>query len=195
MPYVRRVLEVLLNGGHAIHCVVSPSGARVLEIEEQLLLDRRLERSAEVLRRWAGAESGEGELTLHHHQDVAAPIASGSFPLDGMVIAPCSGSTLARVAQSLGGGLVERAAEVCLKERKRLILVPREAPLSLGAIRNMLSVTEMGAIVLPASPGFYHRPQSIADLVDMVAGRVCSLLGQDSAALRVWSGPPPTEKG
>ena len=111
-----------------------------------------------------------GTLELYHHKNVAAPIASGSFNCAGMVVVPCSGGTLARIAHGVSGGLVERAADVMLKERRKLILVPRETPLGLIHLRNMVGVTEAGAIVMPAMPGFYHDPQSIQDLVDMVAG-------------------------
>lgn len=178
---------MLLDSGHTVHCAVSGSGQRVLDIEEGVSLTQDLESDTRTLREWSTATGGE--LILHQCGNVAAPIASGSFKLDGMAIAPCSGGTLARVANGVGGGLIERAAEVCLKERTRLVLVPRETPLSLIYIRNMLKVTEAGAVVLPASPGFYHRPKSIPDLVDMVVGRILASLGLQTEALKPWLGP------
>lgn len=186
MPYARRTLQLLLDGGHTVHCAASSSGMRVLDIEEGLALKGEPQEDAERLRKWAGATGGE--LLVHHRGNVAAPIASGSFRIDGMAVAPCSGGTLGRIANGVGGGLIERAAEVCLKERTRLVLVPRETPLSRVYIQNMLKATDAGAVVLPASPGFYHRPESIADLVDMVAGRIVALLGLDSDALKPWTG-------
>jgi 4-hydroxy-3-polyprenylbenzoate decarboxylase len=110
-----------------------------------------------------------------------------------MVVVPCSGGTLARIAHGVSAGLIERAADVCLKERRKLILVPRETPLGLIHLRNMVAVTEAGAIVMPAMPGFYHNPQSVQDLVDMVAGRVLAHLGVPSDMLKPWQGPDPAE--
>jgi 4-hydroxy-3-polyprenylbenzoate decarboxylase len=127
-----------------------------------------------------------GEIRYCHFQDLMAPIASGSFLTDGMVVCPCSGSTLAAIAHSHGTNLIHRAAEVHLKERRKLILVPRETPLSLPQIENMQKATLAGAVVLPASPGFYHGPKSIADLVDFVVARVCDQLGIEQQLIRRW---------
>jgi 4-hydroxy-3-polyprenylbenzoate decarboxylase len=115
-----------------------------------------------------------------------APIASGSFLTDGMVVCPCSGGTLAAIAHSMGTNLIHRAAEVHLKERRKLILVPRETPLSLPQLDNMKRATEAGAVVLPASPGFYHGPKSIDDLVDFVVARICDQLGVEQSLMRRW---------
>jgi flavin prenyltransferase len=115
-----------------------------------------------------------------------SPIASGSFLTAGMVICPCSGSTLAAISHSMGTNLIHRAAEVHLKERRKLILVPRETPLSLPQIDNMRKATEAGAVVLPASPGFYHGPKSIDDLVNFVVGRICDQLGVEKELIRRW---------
>ena len=134
---------------------------------------------------------GHGSLDLLDESDVAAPIASGSYPVAGMAVIPCSTGTLARIAHGISSGLLERAADVCLKERRRLILVPRETPLSLIHIRNMAAVTEAGAIVLPAMPGFYHHPKSVQDLVDFIAGRVLAHLGVEASFLKKWTGPVP----
>ena len=121
-------------------------------------------------------------------RDVGAAIASGSFQCDGMVISPCSMRTLAAVALGLSDNLITRAADVMLKERRRLILMVRETPLNLAHLRNMTSVTEMGGIVFPPVPGFYHRPQSIAEMVDHSVSRVLDLLGLPQAEVPRWSG-------
>ncbi len=188
-PYARRVLEQMLLAGHDVKAVITDAGRKVLDVEENLILTGNSEADRPVLLDWAQANDAPGIFELYHHKDVAAPIASGSFPIDGMVVVPCSGGTLGRIAHGISNGLLERAADVCLKERRRLVLVPREMPLSLIHLRNMTAVTEAGAIVLPASPGFYHRPKSIDDLVDMVAGRILASLGIDSHLMKPWLGP------
>ena len=191
-PYARRVLEQMLLAGHDVKAVVTDAGRKVLEVEEHLLLTGNTEADTPLVLEWAQAVSAPGNLELYHHKDVASPIASGSFPVDGMVVVPCSGGTLGRIAHGISNGLLERAADVCLKERRRLVLVPREMPLSLIHLRNMTAVTEAGAIVLPASPGFYHNPNGIDDLIDMVAGRILASLGIDSPVMKPWLGPEPS---
>jgi 4-hydroxy-3-polyprenylbenzoate decarboxylase len=188
-PYARRVLQVLASSEHRLDLVVSRSGAKVLEVEEGIKLTGDVESDFGELSRWLGCNMTERQgFKWHHSEDVAADIASGSCRIDGMVVVPCSGGTLARVANGMSQNLIERAADVTLKERRRLILMTRETPLSLVHLRNMVAVTEAGAIVLPASPGFYHKPQSVDDLVDMIAGRILYHLGLDSDLLKVWHG-------
>ncbi|MCI0774291.1 MAG: UbiX family flavin prenyltransferase [Chloroflexi bacterium] len=195
-PYARRVLEQMLMAGHVVKAVITDAGRKVLAVEEGLVLTGNTEADRPALIEWARASDAPGTFELFHHKDVAAPIASGSFAVDGMVVVPCSGGTLGRIAHGMSNGLLERAADVCLKERRRLVLVPREMPLSLIHLRNMTAVTEAGAIVLPASPGFYHNPESIDDLVDMVAGRILASLGIDSRLMKPWLGPePPSYSG
>lgn len=191
-PYARRVLEQMLSSGHQVKAVITDAGRKVLEVEESLVLTGNTEADTPVLLDWARAAGHESNLELYHHKDVASPIASGSFPVDGMAVVPCSGGTLGRIAHGISNGLLERAADVCLKERRRLVLVPREMPLGLIHLRNMTAVTEAGAIVLPASPGFYHRPNGIDDLVDMVAGRILASLGIESPVMKPWLGPEPS---
>lgn len=191
-PYARTVLSELLRGGHKVFVVISDSGRKVLQVESGVSLTGNTEADIEPVHRWLGLEETQTGLTLLHHQDVAAPIASGSYPIDGMAIVPCSGGVLGRIANGISNGLIERAADVCLKERRRLILVPRETPISLVHLRNMTAVTEAGAIVLPASPGFYHSPESIQDLVDAVAGRIIHHLGVSTPLLQEWRGPQPS---
>jgi 4-hydroxy-3-polyprenylbenzoate decarboxylase len=127
-----------------------------------------------------------GTVHYHHHKNLMAPIASGSFLTGAMVICPCSGSTLSAVAHSMGENLIHRAAEVHLKERRKFVVVPRETPLSLPQLKNMQAIHEAGAVVLPAAPGFYHGATTVADLVDFVVARICDQLGVGNALIRRW---------
>ena len=188
-PYVRRVLQVLANSDHQLDLVVTQSGAKVLEVEEGVKLSGDVGADFDELSRWLGCDMASRDgFQWHHAANVAADIASGSCHVDGMLVAPCSGGTLARIANGMSQSLLERAADVTLKERRRLILMTRETPLSLVHLRNMVAATEAGAIVLPASPGFYHNPETIDDLIDMIAGRILYHLGLESDLLQVWSG-------
>ena len=183
--YAVRLLEVLLASGQTVFLSISPAGKGVLETELGLKVD--LERFAgDALSRKRRVETS-GEIRYCHYQDLMAPIASGSFLTGGMVVCPCSGGTLAAIAHSMGSNAIHRAAEVHLKERRKLILVPRETPLSLPQIENMRKVTEAGAVVLPASPGFYHGPKDIDDLVNFVVGRICDQLGVEHALMKRWA--------
>lgn len=172
--YGKRILEVLRDdGGYETHLVVSDAGA--LNIQYELGIKR----------------SAMGDLAdkVHRIDDIAAPIASGGFKTDGMIIAPCSMKTLAAIAHGFGDNLISRAADVILKERRRLVVVPREAPLNLAHVRNMVSLTEMGAIIYPPVPAFYAKPVTISDLVDETVGRVLSLLDiQTQGLYRPWVG-------
>jgi 4-hydroxy-3-polyprenylbenzoate decarboxylase len=127
-----------------------------------------------------------GRLVYHHYQDFSAGIASGSFPTGGMVIIPCSMSTLGAIAGGITENLITRAADVHLKERRKLILVPRETPLNLIHLENMVRVTRAGAVVLPAMPGWYHRPRRVEDLIDFVVARICDQLGIETAMAPRW---------
>ena len=188
-PYVRRVLQVLVNSDHQLDLVVTQSGAKVLEVEEGVKLTGDVGDNFDELSRWLDYDmASRGGFQWHDSTNVAADIASGSCHIDGMLVAPCSGGTLARIANGMSQSLLERAADVTLKERRRLILMTRETPLSLIHLRNMVAVTEAGAIVLPASPGFYHNPDTIDDLIDMIAGRILYHLGLESDLLQVWDG-------
>jgi 4-hydroxy-3-polyprenylbenzoate decarboxylase len=181
--YGVRLLEVLLAAGREIHLSISPSGQAVIgeELSRRIDLDRF--DPAALL---GGPPPAAGRLHYHHFKNLMAPIASGSAPTAGMVICPCSGSTLAAVAHSMGENLIHRAAEVHLKERRTLVVVPRETPLSLPQLKNMQAIHEAGAVVLPASPGFYHGPRSLADLVDFVVARICDQLGVANTLVRRW---------
>jgi 4-hydroxy-3-polyprenylbenzoate decarboxylase len=182
-PYAVRLVEVLLAAGREVHLTISPSGQAVIETE----LGRRINLERFDPRALLGtAPPAAGRLEYFHHKNLMAPIASGSFITSGMVICPCSGSTLAAVAHSVGENLIHRAAEVHLKERRKLVVVPRETPLSLPQLKNMQAIHEAGAVVLPASPGFYHGAGTVADLVDFVVARICDQLGVDNTLVRRW---------
>lgn len=181
--YSRRLLHVLLSANCNVHLSVSPSGKAVFEQElgESIDLDNF---SAE---QFIGTSTAlPGRLTYHHYKNLMAPIASGSFLTSAMVICPCSGSTLSAVTHAMGDNLIHRAAEVHLKERRKLVVVPRESPLSLPQLRNMQALHEAGAIVLPASPGFYHNAKTIDDLVNFVVARICDQLNIANELVCRW---------
>ena len=181
-PYGVRLLEVLLAAGLEVHLSVSPSGQAVIQEE----LGRRVDLERFALGDLLGSPAAARKLHYHHYKNLMAPIASGSFLTSGMVICPCSGSTLAAVAHAMGENLIHRAAEVHLKERRKLVVVPRETPLSLPQLKNMQAIHEAGAVVLPASPGFYARAEAVSDLVDFVVARVCDQLGVPNALIPRW---------
>ncbi len=184
-PYGVRLVETLLAAGREIHLTVSPSGQAVFTEE----IGRRIDLERFDLAALLGqAPPASGRCVYHHYKDLMAPIASGSFLTSAMVICPCSGSTLAAVAHSMGENLVHRAAEVHLKERRKLVVVPRETPLSLPQLKNMQAIHEAGAVVLPAAPGFYHGADTVADLVDFVVARICDQLGVANTLIRRWGG-------
>ena len=143
---------------------------------------------AEFLVEQYGEEVGAGELRLHQPGNMAATIASGSAASDGMVVVPCSMKTLSGIAHGTSGNLIERAADVTLKERRPLILVPRETPMNLLHLRNMVSAAEAGAAIVPAMPAFYQNPKSFEDLADSIAGRVLNLLGIPHRLFPAWEG-------
>lgn len=190
-PYARRLLQVLLEAGHQVKLVVTESGERVLAIELGLRLEGPLGERAEQWRSFLGRPAGDPALELFHPRDMAASISSGSFPTSGMVVIPCSMGTLARIAAGVSSTLVERAADVTMKERRPLVLVPRETPLNEIHLENMLRLRRAGVDILPAAPGFYHRPRSIDDLVDFIVGRVLGRLGIETELFRRWSGDLP----
>jgi 4-hydroxy-3-polyprenylbenzoate decarboxylase len=182
-----RLVEVLLRAGRAVHLTVSPAAVEVFDREVGRPL-RLGEAEFDPLALLGPAAAGLDLSPLHYHhfRNFQAGIASGSFLTGGMVICPCSMGTLAAIAHGTSSNLIHRAADVHLKERRKLVLVPRETPLGLIQLRNMAAVAEAGAVVLPAMPAFYTRPQSVADMVDFVVGRVCDQLGVGHRLLERW---------
>jgi 4-hydroxy-3-polyprenylbenzoate decarboxylase len=180
-PYGVRLLRALVEIDVPVQLIVSATGWRLLAEELDIAGEAALR-----------AATGDwSRVTLYADTDRGATPASGSAPSAGMAICPCSMGTLASIAQGTTRSLIERAADVALKERRRLVLVPRETPYSAIHLENMLRLTRAGAVVLPASPGFYHRPERIDQLVDFVVGRVLSQLGLDHALGPRWqSGEP-----
>lgn len=182
-PYAVRLLEVLLGAGREVQLSISPSGAAVIRQELGRDVDLREFRLESLL---PEAPRLPGRVHYYHYENLLAPLASGSARTGGMVVCPCSGGTLSAIASAASGNLIQRAAEVHLKERRKLILVPRETPLSLPQLDNMRRAAEAGAVVLPAMPGFYHGVQTLADLVDFVVARICDQLGVEHQLMRRW---------
>jgi len=182
--YAVRLLQGLLAMGQEIHLAISPSGRAVLRQELDLEIDLDNFQAADLLT--DDASNRRGTLHAYHWQDFLAPMASGSHLSGGMVICPCSGTTLSAIASGASGNLIQRAAEVHLKERRRLVLVTRETPLSLAHIENMHKVTLAGAVVLPASPGWYHGVRSTEDLVDFIVTRIYDQLGIEQKQAKRW---------
>ena len=181
--YARRLLHVLFDANCDIHLSISPSGKAVFEQELGVTIDLD---NFSVEHFLGTTRPTTGRLTYHHFKNLMAPIASGSFLTNAMVLCPCSGSTLSAITHSMGENLIHRAAEVHLKERRKLIVVPRETPLSLPQLKNMQAIHEAGAVVLPASPGFYHNAQTIDDLVNFVVARICDQLNISNELVSRW---------
>jgi 4-hydroxy-3-polyprenylbenzoate decarboxylase len=193
-PYGLHLLEVLLRAGRTVHLTLSPAAAEVLEHE----LDRRVHLERFELHDLLGdcaALAAPGQVRYHHYLDFRAGIASGSYLTAGMAICPCSMGTAAAIAHGLSQNLIHRAADVHLKERRRLVLVPRETPLNVVQLRNLTTCAEVGAVVLPAMPAFYTRPRSLQDALDFIVGRVCDQLGVEHQLLRRWGGAEGREDG
>jgi 4-hydroxy-3-polyprenylbenzoate decarboxylase len=182
-PYAVRLLESLVTARRRVWLVVSGHGFRLLHTELGLA-------DLAALRAHVGAEAFDRWVTYFDDKDRGASPASGSTRMHGMVICPCSMGTIASIAQGTSRSLVERAADVMLKERRRLIVVPRETPYSSVHLENMLRLTRAGGVVMPASPGFYHQPHGIDDLVNFVVARILDHLDVEHALVRRWGGEP-----
>lgn len=206
--YAVRLLEVLLSARRAVQLVISPTAAMVFREELGMELDIdnfSLDQLPIDVSGSSGGDLGDdagsnalssiiehsirGSVHYHHYRDFGTGIASGSFLTDGMVICPCSMGSLAAIANGMSSNLIHRAAQVHLKERRKLIVVPRETPLSSIQLGNMKTLSDAGAVILPASPGFYHSPVSIHDLVDFVVARILDQLGIDKDLIRRWGTP------
>jgi flavin prenyltransferase len=184
-PYAVRLLEVLLKAGRTVHLTVSPAAVEVFDRE----VGRPVRLDAFDPAAFLGPAADGLDLSrvrYHHFRNFQAGIASGSFLTGGMAVCPCSMGTVAAVAHGLSENLIHRAADVHLKERRKLILVPRETPLGLVQLRNLTAAAEAGAVVMPAMPGFYTRPRSVAEMVDFVVGRVCDQLGVEHRLFERW---------
>jgi 4-hydroxy-3-polyprenylbenzoate decarboxylase len=183
-PYGVRLLEVLLRAGRTVHLSISPAAVEVMERE----IERRVDLDRFQLTDLLGptARPFADRVHYHHYRNFQAGIASGSFLTGGMVICPCSMGTVAAVAHGLSQNLIHRAADVHLKEKRKLILVPRETPLHLIQLRNLTACAEAGAVILPAMPAFYTRPQSLDDAVQFIVGRICDQLGIEHELLERW---------
>ena len=182
-PYAVRLLEQLVVAGQPVQLIVSSHGLRLLATETDIatVLD---------LRRAVGADGWDALVTVFDDADRGAPPASGSARNRGMVICPCSMGTVSAISQGTSRSLVERAADVTLKERRNLVLVPRETPYSMVHLENMLRLTRAGAVILPASPGFYHRPSKVSELVDFVVARVLDHLHVEHQVGQRWGQAP-----
>jgi 4-hydroxy-3-polyprenylbenzoate decarboxylase len=191
MPYGVRLLEVLLRRGRTVHLTMSPAAVEVArrELERTVRLDHF--DLADLL--GGAATDWPGRVEYHHYQNFQAGIASGSFLTGGMVVCPCSMGTVAAIAHGLSQNLIHRAADVHLKERRKLVLVPRETPLNVIQLRNLAACAEAGAVVLPAMPAFYTRPRTLQDQVDFIVGRVCDQLGVEHDLLRRWGAEEPID--
>jgi len=180
-PYGVRLLQMLAAAGRPVSLIVSSHGLRLLQTETSI-------QSIEDLRTEVGDVAWDRWITAYDNNDRGAPPASGSALSAGMVICPCSMGTLSAISVGGSRSLIERAADVALKEGRKLVLVPRETPLSAIHLQNMLRLTRAGAVVLPAAPAFYHKPREIGDLVDFVVARVLDQLGIEHKLGKRWDG-------
>lgn len=183
MIYAERLLKALLETGHNIELIISENASDLLKFEIGLKETQTL---YNFLKSKYGNKIEKGKLKAYSNQNLAAPPSSGTHSHDGMIIIPCSMKTLSAVAVGSSRSLIERAADVSLKESKKLILVTRETPLSRIHLENMLRVTDAGGKIMPCDPGFYILPKKIEDLVDFIAGKVLNLLGIDHKLFRPW---------
>lgn len=189
--YAKRFLEVLLAQQDCeIKLLISQPGNEVLRLELGLSLEGSTSDRERKLRSWLGLSENDSRLEYVDYLDFTGPLCSGSFVTQGMIVIPSTMATLAGIAHGLSRNLIERAADVTLKEGRPLILVPRETPLNLIHLRNMLALQEAGAHIVPAMPAFYHQPKTIDDLVNFVAGKVLDLMGLEHDLYRRWGSSP-----
>jgi 4-hydroxy-3-polyprenylbenzoate decarboxylase len=180
-PYAVRLLQQLVASHRPVSLIVSKYGMRLLDTEVGIA-------SIEALREVVGKDAWDSCVEVYGNDDRGAPPASGSSLTAGMIVCPCSMGTLSAISVGASRSLIERAADVTLKERRKLILVPRETPLSAIHLENMLRLTRAGAVVMPAAPGFYHRPKQVSDLVDFVVARMLDQLGVEQTLVKRWQG-------
>jgi len=182
--YALRLIEVLLAAGKAVDVIVSKAAQLVVATETDLTLPGNPRAQADALCEYFSCS--DDVLRVFGREDWMAPWASGSGQPGPVVVCPCSTGTLSAIATGASNNLIERAADVALKERRKLILVPRETPYSEIHLQNMLTLTRMGAVILPASPGFYHKPESVGELIDFVVARILGQLGIDQSLMPAW---------
>jgi flavin prenyltransferase len=178
--YGVRLVQELLKAGHKVHLIVTEAGWQVFREELEWNTENREKLLEDKF------PSHNGELLYHELRDFNAPIASGSYKCDGMIIIPCSMGTLSGIAHGASGNLLERAADVMLKERKKLILMPRETPLNAIHLDNMQKIVQAGGQILPAMPGFYHMPKTLDDLINFLVGKALDNLGVDHHLFTRW---------
>jgi 4-hydroxy-3-polyprenylbenzoate decarboxylase len=184
--YATRTVAALLERGVHVELIISDYGRRLLR--DELGEAASVERLVPFLTDKYGAGVSAGTVTIHGNRDLGATLASGSHGCSGMAIVPCSMKTLAAVAHGLSRSLIERAADVMLKEQRRLVIVPRETPMSLPQLKNMVLCAEAGAVILPAMPAFYQQPKTLDDLADFMAGKILSALGFEHELYPPWTG-------
>lgn len=187
--YAEALLRSLVAAGHDVDVSVTAAGAKVLRHELGIEAGEQGEKLAQALPAWIGEKAAQ-HVRAFRSDAIEAPPSSGTSLTGGVILCPCSMGTLARVSVGFSSNLVERAADVALKEGKRLLLVPRETPLSIVHLENMLRLARLGAIVLPAMPGFYHRPRTMEDLVNHVVGKILDRLGVENTVGARWQGLP-----
>lgn len=187
--YGERLVRALVESGQEVDLALSPAAVKVLRYERGFDVGEKAERLVECLPEWLGGEVAS-KVRCFACDAVEAPASSGTSGVRAVILCPCSMGTLARVAAGYSSNLVERAADVSLKERRDLVLVPRETPLSEIHLENMLRLRRMGAVILPAMPGFYHGPRSIDDLVDHVVGKILDSLGIEHSVGARWGAQP-----
>jgi 4-hydroxy-3-polyprenylbenzoate decarboxylase len=188
VQYGLRLLECLIAAGRPVHLMLSKPAILVIGMETD---EKVPGRTAEIERHFSRRfNAAPGQLRVYGQEEWTACVASGSGAPGAMVVCPCSMATLSAIAAGASRSLIERAADVMLKERRTLIIVPRETPFSTIHLRNMLAVAEAGGLVLPANPGFYHRPASVADLVDYIVARILDQLGMDQTLMPPWGEEP-----
>jgi 4-hydroxy-3-polyprenylbenzoate decarboxylase len=183
-PYALRLLEQLCRAGLQVHLLVSSAARVVLAVEHELKIPSAPQAMAEAFSQAVGASAGQ--IVCYGRDDWFSPVASGSAAPKRMVVCPCSTGTLAAIAMGSSDNLIERAADVVIKERGQLILVPRESPLSAIHLEHMLKLSRLGVTIMPAAPGFYHQPKSIDDLVDFMVARLLEHLGINQQLMKPW---------
>ncbi len=194
--YAQGVVAELVRAGHEVDLSITSAGCRVLRHELGVEAGERGERLASSLPGWLGEEIAAA-VRVFHSDDIGAPPASGTALTRAVAIVPCSMGTLARITAGFSSNLVERAADVALKEGRTLMVMPRETPLSELHLENLLRLARMGAVILPCAPGFYHRPKTLDDLVAHLVGKALDRLGVEHAVVERWTGEdePPPEPG